>query len=911
LTPPETLRALDHDVLIVGAGTAGMEAGLSLGDMGYRVLLVEKNPSVGGRTILLSKVFPTLDCASCISTPKMAAAAHHPGISLMTYSEVDEITRNSDGTFRVNLHRKATYVDLDACTGCAQCEEACTVPLPDEYNYGLIAHRAAHIPFPQAVPKKAVITRTGNAPCMDTCPAGVKPSGYISLVRAGRHDEAFKLHLDDVPLVGSLSRACYAPCEGDCTRTDMEGSVHIRAIKRFMVDRYYAAHPEPDYGPPEILLDTRVAIVGSGPAGLTAAFHLARQGHRVTVFESDPRPGGMLRHGMPSYRMPHEVLDRDVKNVTALGVEIRCDTTVESIASLKEQGFDAIFVGVGNQVPRAIPLQGRDLAEVTDCMKFLRDIKCDVEMPDLTGRHVVVLGGGNVALDVARSAVRLGTASTTILCLEDREHLPAHAWEVQEAEDEGIGLITSASAKTLLTNESGEPLLEYLAVGSIEFTPEGRLVGFKVAEGTEQRVRADVVILAVGLAPSTAAFAAELELTPQRTIRTDPETLQTSDPMVFAGGDAVLGPSIIVEAIGQGRRAAYHIDKMLRGHSAIARFWEKPPVVDKAAILKEAEGHTWLPPSAVRRHPPHERVQSFETYEDAFTEEEARAAANRCLSCGGCSQCQECVHVCPAHCIDFTMRDENLSVEVGAVIVATGYEILDPGKNPLLGYGRYPNVISGPQMDRLLAPTRPYNTVLRPSDGKVPDNIGIVLCNGSRDHTVGNPLCCRVGCMYSAKHAQLIMGALPLADITIYTIDVRAFGKGYDEFYEQSKAMGAQYVRGKVARIDEQENGNLLVHFENLAGGGMQTMEHDLVVLTVGLVPNLDWLRFVKGEQIEADDYSYPREPDPIVEPGHTSIPGLLVAGSVIGARDIPDTVLHAGAAAAQAAAYLERARIS
>jgi heterodisulfide reductase subunit A len=896
-------------VLVVGAGTAGMEASLSLGDMGYRVLLVEKKPSVGGRTILLSKVFPTLDCASCISTPKMAAAAHHPAISLMVHTEVERITRNDDGSFHVDVLRKATYVDPDACTGCAQCEEACTVPLEDEYNYGLSARRAAHIPFPQAVPKKAIITRSGNAPCMGTCPAGVKPSGYISLVRAGRYEEAFRLHLDDVPMVGSLSRACYAPCEGDCTRADMEGPVHIRAIKRFMVDRYYAGHPEPDYGPPETLLDTRVAVVGSGPAGLTAAFHLARQGHRVTVFEADSRPGGMLRHGMPSYRMPHDVLDRDVKNITALGVEIRVNSPVESIASLKEQGFDAIFVGVGNQVPRIIPLQGRDLADVTDCMQFLRDTKCEREMPDLAGSHVVVLGGGNVALDVARSAVRLGTASTTILCLEDREHMPAHAWEVQEAEEEGVGVITAASARSLLSDEDGRPLLEYLAVGEIEFTPQGRLVRFEVAEGTERRIRADVVILAVGLAPSTAAFAEELELTPQRTIRTDPETLRTSDPIVFAGGDAVLGPSIIVEAMGQGRRAAYHIDEMLRGHSPIARFWDRPPVVDKAALLTEQEGHTWLPPSALWRRTPHERVQSFEAYEDAFTEEEARDAANRCLSCGGCSQCQECVRVCPADCIDFTRRDERRSLDVGAVIVATGYEVLDPGKNPLLGFGRYPNVISGPQMDRLLAPTRPFNTVMRPSDGKVPDNIAIVLCNGSRDHSLGNPLCCRIGCMYSAKHAQLTMGALPLADITIYTIDARAFGKGYDEFYEQSKAMGVQYVRGKVARIDEQGNGNLLVHFENLAGGGMQTMEHDLVVLTVGLVPNADALRLFHGEAVDADDYGYPRESDPIVQPGHTSIPGLLVAGSVVGARDIPDTVLHAGAAAAQAAAYLERAR--
>ncbi|MBN2113086.1 MAG: FAD-dependent oxidoreductase [Acidimicrobiia bacterium] len=889
-----------------------MEAALSLADMGHRVLLVEKNPSVGGRSVLLSKVFPTLDCASCIATPKMAAAAHHPGISLLTYSEVDGITKNGNGTFHVDLRRKATYVHLDACIGCGLCEAACTVPIVDEYNEGMIARRAAHIPFPQAVPKKAVITRSGNAPCMDTCPAGVKPAGYISLVRAGRYEEAFKLHLEDVPLVGSLGHACYAPCEGNCTRADMDGTVHIRAIKRFMAEWYYERHPEPDYGPPETLLDTRIAVVGSGPAGLTAAYHLALQGHRVTVFEADPRPGGMLRHGIPAFRMAHGVLDRDIKNITALGVEIKCSAPIQSLAALREQGFDAVFVGVGSQVPRVIVMDGQDLTEVTDCMEFLRTAKCSPEMPDISGRHVVVVGGGNVALDVARSAIRLRTASTTILYRRSREEMPAHAFEVDEAQDEGVRLITQALPKSLLPGEDGRILLEYQEVALVDAGDDRRRATFRPVEGSEKRIPADVVILAVGLDPTTAAFAGEVELTPQQSIRVDPETMETSIPMVFAGGDDVLGPSTLVEAMGQGRRAAHFIDAALRGHSPIVRFWEKPPMVDKAAVIKEAEGSTMLPPSTLRRRPPLERIQSFETYEDALTEAEARFEANRCLSCGGCSQCQECVHVCPAHCIDFTMRDEHLEVNVGAVILATGFRVLDPGRNELLGFGRYPNVITGLQMDRLLAPTRPYNTVLRPSDGKVPDNIAIVLCNGSRDHTVGNPLCCRIGCMYSAKQAELLMGALPLADITIYTIDVRAFGKGYDEFYEQSRAMGALYVRGKVARIEEEEGGGLLVHFENLAGGGMQTARHDLVVLTVGLMPDVDSLHLFKGvTSPEVDEYSYIREPYPIVEPGVSSVPGLFVAGSVIGARDIPDTILHAGAAATQVAAYLERVRVS
>ena len=900
---------LDYDVMVVGAGVAGMEAAASLGDMGYSVALVEKKPSIGGRSILLSKVFPTLDCASCIVTPKMAAAAHHPAITPMVYTEVDGVVRNTDGTFSVDLHKKASYVDFDACTGCAQCEEACTVPVPDEYNYDMVARRVAHIPFPQAVPKKAVIERRGQSPCTRTCPAGVKPSGFVSLVRAGKHEEAFRLHLADAPLVGSLARACYAPCEGECTRGDKEGTVHIRAVKRYMVDRYYEDHPEPEYGPVETQLESRVAIVGSGPGGLTAAFHLAKAGHQVTIFEAESHLGGMLRHGMPNYRMPNDVLDRDIKNITALGVEVRAETRIESIADLKQQGFDAVFIGVGNQNPRIIPIEGRELpgSDVQDCMEFLKEINVGDELPDIEGKHMVVLGGGNVALDVARTAVRTGAASVSILCLEPRDKMPAHEWEVTEADEEGVKLYTGGSTKRIYRDENSDTYLEFLQVGSIDFSSSGKLKGFETAPGTEQSIRADVVVLAVGLGPSTDPFADELELTSTGTIETASKTLQTSDPMVFAGGDAVLGPSIIVEAMGQGRKAAFYIDRMLRGETLDVPFGDELEMTDKSCVLCESETWQSKQPVDIPTLPPRERIQSFESYEGSLTEAEARDEANRCLNCGECSQCHECVRVCPADCIDFSMQPEPMSLRVGSVVFSTGYEILDPARKELLGFGTLPDVISGPQMDRLLAPTRPYNGVLRPSDGKEPENIAIVLCNGSRDHTVCNPLCCRIGCMYSVKHAQLAMGALPLADVTIYTIDVRAFGKGYDEFYEQSRAMGVEFIKGKVARVEQCDNGNMKLHYEDMAGeGGMRTREHDLVVLTVGFLPNTEAFELFKGDALAGDDFGYVEEVDPVSEPCRTNVDGLFAAGAMVGVRDIPDTVLHAGAAAAQTAAYLE-----
>ena len=305
------------------------------------------------------------------------------------------------------------------------------------------------------------------------------------------------------------------------------------------------------------------------------------------------------------------------------------------------------------------------------------------------------------------------------------------------------------------------------------------------------------------------------------------------------------------------------------------------------------------------------RIQGMSEVERPLSEEEARYGANRCLDCGICSECHECVKACPAHAIDFNLRDEEQTVEVKSVIISTGFNLFDAHLKPTYGYGKFPNVITAMQMDRILAPTRPYNHVVRPSDGKAPDNIAYVLCTGSRDTTIDNPLCSRVCCMYSIKQAQLIMGSLPLADITIYYIDIRAFGKGYDEFYNQAKGMGVYFVKGKVAQINENDNGNLDIQYEDIEGeGGLKHMEHDLVVLSTGFSPNIDSLQMFKNGQLAIDPHSYVQEIDEDIDPGKTSIAGVFVAGAASAPRDIPDSILHAGAAVAQTAAYMERMRI-
>jgi len=896
--------SMKYDALVVGSGIGGMESALKLGDMGYKVLVVEKESSVGGKMILLSKVFPTLDCASCISTPKMAATIHHPNIDVLTYAEVEGIRSDGNGGYHATIRQKPRFVDEAACTGCRQCEMACNVAVPDEFNAGMVSRRAAYIAFPQAVPKKAVIERAGVSPCTFNCPAGIKPHGYVALVRSGEYDKAFNLVLETTPLVGSLGRACYAPCEDECTRGELEGPLPIRRLKRFIADARHGRDGVPPVEKPEPN-GKRVAVVGSGPAGLTAAWQLARKGYSVKIFEAAPKPGGMLRLAIPSYRLPNDVVDDDVANVTAIGVEIATDTRVDDIAALKNGGFDAVLVATGTHKAVQLRVPGEDLDGVHSALDFLRAVKLG-ETVDLAGKRVLVVGGGNVAIDAARTARRLGAASVDQASLECCEEMPAHDFEVEEARAEGITLHDGWG----IDHFTGEGRVHgaELKVCTCVFDPEGRFHP-EYDESQRMSLECEVVVVAAGMSADTDAFG--LETNGNRTLKADPDTLQTAAPHIFVAGDVVTGPTMITTAVGEGRRAAFMIDRYLHGAKLDrAAFDEALPVVDKGDVLGRQDVYD-------RREPLESAAAmcaaptDFGETEGPMSEVEALDGAARCLDCGVCSECHACLDACPADAIKFDMQGEEIEAEVGSVILATGFKLFPADAKPQYGYGRFKNVITGMQMDRLLAPTRPYNAVLRPGDGKVPDNIAYIMCTGSRDETVENPLCSRICCMYSVKQNQLIMGALPLADVTVYYIDIRAVGKGYDEFYEQARGMGANFVKGRVSGVTEADNGNLVLRYEDIENGGSLTeAEHDLVVLAVGVQPNADAQLLFADGQLALDDYYYVGEADEDLNPGQTNLPGVFVAGSASGVKDIPDSILHAGAAVAQAAAHLEKAKV-
>jgi len=905
-----------YDTLVIGGGIAGQEAALNLANMDYKVLLVDKALSIGGNMIRLSKVFPTLDCAACITTPKMSETARHQNITLLLNSEITGIDK-VNGHFEIEVAKHPRYVIPESCTGCQQCEQACPEVRPDEYNQNLAGRKVAYIPFSLANPRIAVIDRQGSsAPCIAACPGGVKPYGYISLVRNGRYEDAMRLHMEDIPIPGSLGRACYAPCQQECTRAGLESAVDIRRIKRFFAEDYYHKNPTAPVRTIEKHSGKKVAIVGSGPAGLTAAYHLALAGHEVKVFEAAPQAGGMLKLTLPEYRLPNAVVDRDIENITSLGVEIECNHPVGHIDKLKNLGYDAVFVAVGTHKTSRLNIPGSDNKGVVSCLDFLRDSKIGLK-EDLEGKKVMVIGGGNTAMDSARTALRLGASKVSVIYRRSRDEMPAWKEEIREALEEGVVLqLLRAPVKFIATNgKITRAVLVKMKLGDPDAGGRRKPAEVKGSDYTED---VDLVIEAIGLSPATSHFSKELELESDGRIKVASDTLQTRVPWIFAGGDSVTGSSTIIEAAGQGKRAAYFIDLFLDGKDpASYGYGDKLPATDKKNVLSRPDIKI-VPPVSNKVRPVSARNRDFREVEMTFTEEEVQRSASRCLDCSNCRECHQCISACPANAIDFSQKEEKIAAKATSVIVSSGFNLFNAEGKPQYGSKRFPNVIDSLQMDRLIAPTRPFNHVLRPGDGKVPGNIAYVLCTGSRDSSLENyrscsmasankPICSQICCMYSIKQAQLLMGALPMADITIYYMDIRAFGKGYEEFYQQSKSMGVSFVKGKIARIREKDDksGDLVLRFENIETGQVKEVTHDLVVLSVGIQPNNEIVQAFKNAALALDEFNYIKQADVLANPARTSIEGVFVAGTAAGPMDIPDSILSAGCAASEVAAYI------
>ena len=930
-------RAPVHpDVLVVGGGIGGIHAALTLADAGKHVYLVEREPCIGGQMAKFDKTFPTLDCAACILTPKMVQVGQHPNIDLLSFSEVEQVS-GYVGSFKVKVRRKARYINEDACTGCNLCVENCTWDgILSEFDHGLGTRPVAYKPFPQAVPAFPVIDRAGTSRCTFSCPAGIKAHGYVSLIRKGEYEKAYNLVLDATPLVGSLGRACYAQCEAECTRAGLEGPLPIRRLKRFIADAHY------DGGAPAAIKAAppngkQVAVVGSGPACLTAAWQLARNGYRVKIFEAAPEPGGMLRLAIPGYRLPASVVERDIGNVTALGVEIATGTRVGNLEGLRREGYDAILVATGAPVSTRLGVPGEDLDGVVCGLEFLEAAKRG-ETATLKGKRAVIVGGGNVAMDAARTAMRIGAAEelsepeeimvtdaartawrlgapeVTVAYRRGRAEMPAYPEEVEAAEQEGTRFSFQVAPVEVLGGEHGR-VSGLRCVRTELGAPDasGRRRPEPVS-GSEFVIPCEVVIAAIGLRPDAMTLAPRLATAADGTIQADPGTLQTDVPYVFAAGDVVSGALDIAHAVGRGQRAAFMIDRWLQGAELDpAGFDTKLPVAGQADVLARqhpARGH--LDPRA-----PATRFAAapadFAELEPPLTEAEARYGAERCLDCGVCSECGQCIAVCEADAIDLAMRDTEVELDVGAIIVATGYKPFDARRIPEYGYGKYPNVYTAPEVERLLNASGPTQGEIVLRNGGRPRTVGIIHCVGSRDARY-NSYCSRVCCMYSLKLAHLIKERTG-AEVYSFYIDMRTPGKGYEEFYEKVMREGVHLIRGRVAEVSDEADppeaeGKLVLRAEDTLAGVVRQIPVDMVVLAVAMEPQADAEHMRRTLNISCGSEGFFTERHAKLAPVSTFTDGVFLAGACQGPKDIPDTVAQAGAAAAEALVLVDRGSV-
>ena len=468
-------------------------------------------------------------------------------------------------------------------------------------------------------------------PCEVTCPAGCDIPAFINRIAHQDYREAIRIIKETIPLPLALGCVCPAPCEEECRRGEFDEAASICVLKRFAAERDLD-----DGGPylPEVGSPTgrKVAIVGAGPAGLSAAYYLRQKGHEVTIYEAHEKPGGMLRYGIPSYRLPHEDLEAEIATITALGVDIQCNTALGSDVTLEEleDGYDAVFLAIGAQRSHMVGIPGEDLDRVWGGVEFLDSIACGEDIDP--GRRVVVVGGGNTAVDVARTAVRLGAEAVTILYRRSREQMPALDVEVEAALEEGVEFHFLAAPVAFEDTDDGISVTSIrMELGPPDESGRRRPVPIEDSEFTTE---ADTVVMAIGQAVDPSCVEqSDVELTRWGTFDVDDRTLQTSVPWIFAGGDSVTGADIAVRAVAAGRRAAASVDQYLRGEEVVGL-----PEQWGATRGDEAPDEFFAGVERMERHDQIElelprRLCTFEQVECGFAEDAAIAEAARCLAC--------------------------------------------------------------------------------------------------------------------------------------------------------------------------------------------------------------------------------------------------------------------------------------
>jgi heterodisulfide reductase subunit A-like polyferredoxin len=891
-------------VMVVGGGIAGIQASLDLAESGYYVYLVEKNSAIGGVMAQLDKTFPTNDCSMCIISPKLVECGRHLNIELLTLSEIEAIS-GDPGNFKIQIRQNPRFVDPLKCTACGECTKVCPIDLPNRFDQDLRNRKAAYKLYPQAMPSAYAIEKRGTAPCKATCPAHVSIQGYIALINQGKYREGLALFKEAHPFPGICGRVCHHPCEGICTRGDVDEPLSIQYMHRFLADTDLSAD-QPYVPEVQERREEKVAVIGSGPAGLSTAFFLAKDGYPVTVFEKLPVVGGMMAVGIPEYRLPRDIIQTEVNTILAMGVEIKTNTTFGqdiTFSSLKDQGYRAFFLATGLHQSRALNVEGEEHVQVLKGVEFLRDTALGLPVP--LGEKVIVVGGGNVAIDVALSAKRQGGKDVTLVCLEKREEMPAWDYEIEEALEERIQIINSQGPKRFLLE--GDKLAGVEFKRCISVFDDQKAFRPTYDEKDLTTITADTVIVAIGQAAELSWLEKEsVPITQRGGIQGDPVTLETGLPGVFCGGDVFYGPKSVVEAVESGKKAAESIRRYLNGQDlreGREEDWsyEKPPL----------ENITPQPRTSIGKIPVEQREGNFQEINLGFDEKSCRKEAERCLKCGLCSECYQCVGACLAKAIDHTMKPIKRTIEVGSVVMAPGFQPFDPSLYESYGYARFPNVVTSMEFERILSASGPFEGhLVRPSDHKEPEKIAWLQCVGSRDiNHCDHGYCSAVCCMYAIKEAVIAKEHSPNPlDTAIFFMDMRTYGKDFEKYYNRAEQeRGIRFVRSRIHSIDPiPDKDNLLIQYVTESGEVLQE-EFDMVVLSVGLETAPEAIALAEKLGVPLDNNKFAKVSS--FSPVTTETPGIYACGAFDGPKDIPQAVMEASAAACAATESLAEAR--
>ncbi len=470
-------------------------------------------------------------------------------------------------------------------------------------------------------------------PCNNACPAGENIQAWLALVQAGHYERAWRELVKDNPMPAVHGRVCYHPCESNCNRKQVDSPVSIHAVERFLGDLALQENWKitPD-APPS---GKRVLVVGAGPSGLSASYHLTRLGHEVEIYEAGPMAGGMMHFGIPAYRLPRHELDQEVLRIQDMGVKIRLNRKVQDVLAEKDSGrFDAVFIAIGAHISKRVEIPARDAGKILDAVSFLRQAASG-EAPKL-GRRVAIYGGGNTAMDAARTAKRLGAEEALIIYRRDREHMPAHAFEADEAMDEGVKINWLRSIKEIDQTHIQVEVMKINAEGFPE--PTGRF----------ETLEADALILALGQETDSAFLQSvpDIHFKSDGTVQVD-TNMMTGHPGIFAGGDMVPSERTVTVAVGHGKKAARHIDAYLRGGR-----YAPPPKHDLVGFEKL---HLWYLTEAQQKQQEsldlEARAYGFAEVVKGLPETEAFYEAKRCFSCGNCFECDGCFGACPEQAI--------------------------------------------------------------------------------------------------------------------------------------------------------------------------------------------------------------------------------------------------------------------